>query len=254
MFFKKNKDKEASKPAASEPPQKTGDPATESLLRVIAEKKKEDPMIGLKIGAKEIETRFLGAFKNDKGVHVESYVTALASLAGFSCQMALREEIIKTGKAAEKDMFMTLTDSAGNNYYAGENIIKLLAENKFSIWSIVGGGIQQAGGQLPDMHSIIANSVQTIGTENFTRPRVPERHQQRQDTPQNYIRNLWPVTLPILNMFCDRPAEWPIMLALALQSIIVQGKNAIDPQVAGIIALETAAAMSKIDPAAVIKN
>ncbi|MCB1563031.1 MAG: hypothetical protein KDJ75_05590 [Alphaproteobacteria bacterium] len=228
----------------------SSDPATESLMRAIAEQKKNDPMAGLKIGAIEINERFLKAMKNEKGVHIESLLTALAALAGFSCQMAIREEFIKTGKATEREALTEIKTKDGHIYYFGDNLNKPLAENKLSVWALVGGELQGLGAKLPDITDIFSHIANTVGSKEFGRPRVDEKH-KASDTPENYVRDLWPVTLPIIEQFCDRPMEWPILLSLSLQKIINLGKDVIPPETAGTLVMETAISMSKINPESV---
>ena len=58
------------------------------LLAAIVAKQKEDLMIGLKIGAKEVTDRLIEFLQSKKGVHMESLLTILGALAGFSCLVA----------------------------------------------------------------------------------------------------------------------------------------------------------------------
>src|SRR5262245_15868703 len=48
------------------------DPVGEAMMRAIAERKKVDPQVGVKIGGKEVYHRVVGAMKDQRGVHVES--------------------------------------------------------------------------------------------------------------------------------------------------------------------------------------
>ena len=56
----------------------------------IERQKKNDPLIGPKMGAKQINNSLIRGLRNPKGVHIESYLTALGALAGYSCQMSVR--------------------------------------------------------------------------------------------------------------------------------------------------------------------
>ena len=87
-----------------------------------------------------------------------------------------------------------------------------------------------------------------MGTEEFGKPRVPEKHQQSMDTPQNYVKDLWPVTKPVLEMFGDNPIQWPAIMALSIQNMLLQSKDVIDSTIAGQIIMEVAIAMSKLEP------
>ncbi|WP_157679272.1 hypothetical protein [Methylovulum psychrotolerans] len=66
------------------------DPKTEALIHAIRERSKDDPLVGAKLGGKEIFQRLLDSMKNEKGVHVESLLCALGALAGYSCQANLQ--------------------------------------------------------------------------------------------------------------------------------------------------------------------
>ncbi|HOQ38058.1 MAG TPA: hypothetical protein PLR73_10160 [Acetivibrio sp.] len=78
----------------------------------INEKRKEDPLIGAKLGAKEIFNTLLKAFKDSRGVHIETFMCALGALAGYSCQAGLRKEFIEIKGLSEKQVFTVLHESA----------------------------------------------------------------------------------------------------------------------------------------------
>ena len=61
------------------------DAQTASLMRAIDEKRKSDPLIGAKLGAKEVFQRIVNGMKKSdpKGVHYESLLCILGSLAGY---------------------------------------------------------------------------------------------------------------------------------------------------------------------------
>lgn len=239
--------KKENPPPSNEQRENHPDPATDSLLRAIEEKKKEDPMIGLKIGAKEVNNRVLSALKNENGVNVDIALRILSALAGFSCQMSIRETIINTGKAPEKDVLMKIETKDGQTYFMGGLLNKPLCEDKYSVWGIIAGGVQDAGGKIPDLHEAAEYGVKTIGTEDFGKPRVDAKHLLG-DTSQNFVKDLWPKLLPVIDMFCDNPIQRPVLLSMSISTLIQQAKGALDPTVAGILCFDTAVAMSKIDP------
>lgn len=242
-----SKDKTDAKPAAksAEEIQRI---AHESLMRVLADKKKEDPLIGLKVGSKEIYNRVAHIFKNERGVHIETLLTALGALSGFSCQMAVRAELFKLGHQNENSVLMNMTTEDGRIYYFGDPLNKLLAENKVSIWTLAAGAAKQVGcDPLPDVGDMFGYSIKTLGTPEFGIPRVPEKHRSM-DTGENIARALWPALKPILDQFCDHPKEWPLIYAMAIQRAIDTGKEVLPPDIALRISMETAIATSKLDP------
>ena len=60
------------------------------LLQRVEERSGEDPLIGAKIGGKELAERMMAMMKTERGVHIESILGALGSLAGYSCQASVR--------------------------------------------------------------------------------------------------------------------------------------------------------------------
>jgi len=221
-------------------------PAEEALLRQIAERSKTDPLIGAKIGSKEITQRLLAGMKTERGVHIESLLCALGSLAGYSCQAALRAKAVSQG-LVEIALLTTVETKDGKTYFFGDNLNKPLAESQYSVWGIAAGGAQQAGcTNLLDVSEIFKHTSATVGAAAFGMPRIPEGHKP-QDTPLNYVRTLWPVLRPLIIKFCPNPEHWPILLSLSIQEVMGMGKSVLDPCLALRIVMESAIPMSKVN-------
>ncbi len=203
----------------------------------------------IKIGAHEIVNKLMAVTKNDKsGVHIESLLAIIGSLAGFSCQMYVREAFVKTGKITMKQAFLELMTEDGRKFYFGDLQNEGLVQAKCSIWTLTAGAAQSVGlKKLPDINEIFAYNSACAGQEHFGIPRLPKGH-NISDMPINYIRHLWNPILPILNKFCDTPAQWPIILGLSAQNVIIMGKDVIDPFLALNIVMECAVPASKFDP------
>lgn len=218
----------------------TRSPAQEALLRAIAEKRAEDPLIGAKLGAKEIVQWLFAVMKNEKGVHIESLLAVLGALAGYSCQASVRA---RQGRAA----FVVADGADGKKYFFGDALNKPLAEDKYSVWGLAAGAAQKNGCEtLPDLAGIFKHSAESVGGKAFGIPRLPANHQPG-DTPINFLKVLWPKALPILEDFCAGPSEWPILLGLSIQDVIFQAKGVIDPRLALEIVMECAIPMSLSD-------
>ena len=84
------------------------------------------------------------------------------------------------------------------------------------------------------------------GSARFGIPRMPEG-KSAGDLPINYLKAAWPGIYPIARKYCDEPAHLPVVFGIALQSVLIQAKDVLDPTVAAGIAMETAIAMSKVD-------
>ncbi|MBF0425746.1 MAG: hypothetical protein HQL66_08000 [Magnetococcales bacterium] len=220
-------------------------PSQEAFFQALAEQKKKDPLAGVKFGARELLHRFLEAFKDNRGVHVETLLTALGALAGYACQAALREMFIVTGKATEQTLF-TVIEGDGQKYFLGDSLNHLLGGYEYSVWSVAAAGAQQAGcAKLPDMGELLKHVTATLCTPQFGNPRIPEKHRPR-DQPIVLLQALWPKVLPLLRQFCDDPRQWPLMISLAIQNLLSTApRTVIDPCLAVQIVMECAIPMSR---------
>lgn len=218
----------------------------EALLRQIKEKSKDDPLIGAKIASKEILQRILEAMKSEKGVHTESLISAIGSLAGYSCQASIRG-LMMLNKQDPNGAFIKAEGVDGKTYFFGDHLNKPLAENKISVWSLAAAGAQDAGNkELIDINEIFSHVTKTIGSEEFGVPRINDGHKPA-DPPIQYLKALWNPLLDIVNEFCPNPQLWPITFGLVLQQAIIMCKDTLNPHLALTIAMESAIPMSKVD-------
>ncbi|MES2041147.1 MAG: DUF6585 family protein [Pseudomonadota bacterium] len=235
------------------------DPIAESLFAAIAERRKIEPLIGAKLGSKEILKRLMAAMKNDKGVQIESLLSLLGALAGFACQMCARAQI-HNGQPSNGMEIIKVDCEDGATYFMGDAINHPLAEGQYSVWSMICGAAESNGAKpqdRPDLHALFKHVTSTLGAPEFGQPRLPSGF-TASDTPFNYLRNFWPALQPIVERYCASPAEWPILYALAIQDVIDQASTSIGTSTPGYvavaIAMESAVPMSKIDPALIGKT
>lgn len=221
-------------------------PAAAALMRAIDEKRKTDPLIGAKLGAKEINLRLFNAMRDEKGIHIETLLTALGSLAGFACLQHLIEE--SKNKDASRNIQLTVVSCAdGKNYYFGDDLNAPLAESEYSVWSLAAGAAKHHGCQnLPDIHEIFKHVSKTVGTAEFGIPRSHTGHHAG-DKPVNYVKGLWPILFPIVKQFCPKSSEWPILFGFALQEVIEMCIGVIPLDTALLVIMESAIPMSKIN-------
>ena len=232
--------------AAGADAQPASNGAEQALLHQIAERSKFDPLIGAKIGSKEITQRLINAMKNERGVHIESILCALGSLAGYSCQAAVRAQAVARG-LPELALLTSVETKDATTYFFGDHLNKPLAESQYSVWTLAGGGAQEAGcTNLPDIGEIFNHAAKVVGTPSFGVPRIPDPHKPH-DSPLNYVRTLWPALRPPIVKFCPNPEHWPVLLGLSLREVIVMGKTVIDPCIALRLVMESAIPMSKIN-------
>lgn len=230
---------------AAQSPQHT-DPASAALLRAINEKRKTNPLIGAQLGAKEVNARLFEAMRDEKGIHVETLLCALGSLAGFACQQHIREDNRQQG-LPETSSLTVVGCGDGKNYYFGDKLNGVLAESQFSVWSLAAGAAQHNGcDPLPNVHEIFSHVTKTVGTPDFGIPRPITGHHAG-DKPLNYVKGLWPVLIPIVKQFCPQSSAWPILYGFALQEAMDMCKGVIPQESALRIIMESAIPMSKIE-------
>jgi hypothetical protein len=229
-------------------PKKDVDPdaGRKAVMQVIEEQKKKDPLAAMKIGAQEVIEQVMLALKTEHGLHVETLFTVIAAMAGFSCQMAAREKIV-ANKVEGEHPFMEVKGENGTSYFFGDMINRPLLESRLSVWQFAGGGAEQAGAKtLPDIHEIATHVAGSVGKESFGVPRVPEEHRPA-ELPMNLLVMFWTPITEIIKPFCN-VEEYPMLFGLALNRLIVEAKDVINPEVALKLTMETAIPMSKIDP------
>lgn len=236
------------KKAPQDTPQRNSTSVEEedALIRAIRERSPEDPLIGAKIGAREIFQRLLNGLKKEEGVHMESLLTILGSLSGYACQASLRAQA-REKNLPETAVFQIVTTRDGGRYFFGDALNEAITGAPYSVWNLAAGAAMHAGAQeKPDLQAIFRHTAAVLGSEGFGIPRVPERHRAG-DTPLHYVAALWPALLPTVRQFCPAPSDWPILYGLAIQHALYACKDVLDPAMALLIVMESCVPMSKVD-------
>jgi hypothetical protein len=198
--------------------------------------------------ADDILEILLAELASAQGVHIETALTTLGATAGFACQMAIRESLVASGKVSLKDAFIEIGTTNGETFYTG-NLINggLLETSHLSVWSLVAGVVQQEKKSLPDVTAIVKRTTASFGENDYGKPALPEKHLPRM-TSEELLWKYWNVFRNTLVENRQEPNFWPLILAMAAQKIILQGKDVIDPTLAAQIVMEAAVPMSRIDP------
>lgn len=237
--------KEEAMPIPASPP--TLAPAVAETNSPPLDPKNVDPLFGVKKGGKEVAAKLFAAMSSEKGIHLESLLCALGAIAGYACQVSVREEFVHQQGRLEKDVFIVVNSKQnGVSYFFGDLLNKPLAESKYSIWSLSSGASQKLGLQrLIDLHDIFRHVTDTLGQSNFGVPRVPVVHKAK-ELPINYVQYLWPQLFPLAQRYSQKPGDWPVLFGVAVQEILFASKGLIDPELALQIVMESAVPMSKI--------
>jgi hypothetical protein len=191
----------------------------------------------------------------ERGIHIETIFTALGALAGFGCQMAIREGLIKTGQVAERVALIEVVTTSDEVYYFGDFLNEPLlsvAPGRISVLGLVLAAAEAAGAKMfPDIEAIVKHAASTCGTPEFFEMNLPKDHQP-QMTSLEALQRFWPDCQAVLEQAHTNPVHWGWIIAQAAQTLIVQTKDILEPEMAAKIVMEAAIPMSKMAPAAVL--
>ena len=177
---------------------------------------------------------FAFRYSDNKGVtNYAEVFNALGSLAGFACQMSIREGYIKPGLMESDRTFIIQQTKDGSKYFFSDFLNDQLVGNKkikTSVWSLVAGAAQQAGAkELPDVQDIADYNFKTLGTADFGVPRVPKKYQAK-DLPIDIIKRNWTPMFQILTDNQVDPKFWGWVFALAARDLILKEKIFLIPK------------------------
>src|ERR1041385_2851028 len=104
--------------------------AARAMKETIREKRKSDPLVGPKLGGRALAQSLISGLNDQRGVHIETLLCALGSLAGYSCQASVRELLVKQGGEPEEKVFVIANGKDGKKYFFGDALNKPLAEDR----------------------------------------------------------------------------------------------------------------------------
>jgi hypothetical protein len=257
--------------ASAAPASSPRKPHHEVFFRQLEETRKTDPLVGAKIGSKEVTQRVIDALQDERGVHFETALCIVASLAGYACQVSVRERgrrqfvtsTNSTGiaieaeaasdKTLEPTLFIRVSGKDGNTYFFGDLLNEPLAKTRYSVLGLIGGTAQAVGcASVPSFEEAFKHCAAVVGSERFGWPRdFADRLTQ---PPIEHLRHAWAAFKPLLVDYCPEPEEWPILFGLSVQQIITQRPETVDPCNAMRFAMNIAIAMSKVDLAGAVQS
>jgi hypothetical protein len=194
-------------------------------------------------GADEIAARAVNALKNPDGtLHPQSAVCALGSLSGYACQQDVREVYMRDKNLPEDKVFTVMQDKQGRKFYFGDLLNEPLVNERFSVWSLIGGALNRAGAKMPDVNDIFRYVSYTAGGESFGKVRSMDTG----DTMEAYVKNLWKPLSAIAKNHCET-GELHIVFGIALQKILSGCAGQTNLTELARAAMESAVSMSKVD-------
>jgi hypothetical protein len=204
-----------------------------------------------------------GELRRGRDIQHEAVLCALGALAGYAAQQAIREALVKTGKLAIDQAFVVIETRSGDVFFFGDLLNAVIVSKDGgrngmresahpSIWKIVAEGGYEAGAlNLPDVDDIIKHCAATVGKDEFGIPRIADAHMP-EILPHEAVIRFWPAVRR--KLAGTEPMSWPLHLALAARKLIVDVKDAIRPDIAVQIVMESAVPMSKIEPVSLPKE
>lgn len=227
-----------------------------------------DGAIAANIAIGSLRDSILMWLTTERGVHVETLMATVGSLAGFAAQQAVWDTVHRGGKPVPKDSFAVATTASGEKFYFGDLINGYLVPEgvrDWTLWSFAAAAAVEAGlseKDLPDYAEMFRYASETIGTATFGIPRTPDDHGPHL-MPLAALKTFWPRTRFLLSR-SDGPgppehrsvtvAHWPAVLALVARQYILMAKDALHPGLSLRLVMESAIMMSKIDPDTIPKE
>jgi hypothetical protein len=211
----------------------------------------------------------------DRGVHAETLMVTIGALAGFAAQNAALRSLGPPGTPVPKDA-LAIAEAGGEKYYFGDRIngylVHQAGESQYPLWGYIAAAALEAGmaqDDMPDEREMFGHVARTIGTPNFGIPRAPRKHPFHL-TPRIALEGFWPGTKALLSNADDVllrglkslplhgmsvPEEhWPLVTALVARQFILMAKDTLEARISLSLVMESAIAMSKVDPDAIPQN
>jgi hypothetical protein len=217
--------------------------------------------------------------KTWRGVHVETLLASIGALAGFSAQIDVwrriqARDIPKIVNAASLSpealtqqlrsagLFVEVRTKSGERLYFGDMIngyLVPLGMVDIDLWAIVAGAARSAGvpqSDLPDYRAMFKQVATTVGSAEFGVPTVAKEHQP-QLKPREALNLLWPRVRFIFNRTDGPgpakgrsvpPPHRAFGVAFVAHQLLLMSKDTLNPRIGLRLVMESAIAMSKIDP------
>ena len=210
----------------------------------IAEGRKDDPLIGVKLGSDDIFKSLMKIARDDKNVvNVHDVTLYAAGLAGYACQASCMEKYIVREKLQFNDKFHLIMTARGEKYIFADCINEKLFTDKHSVWNLVSGMYKKMYPSLkvPSPAPFIKKVAESVGDPNYMVCR-----EQTPEALTEMIALVWKNIYVKMKKYCPNSEEWPTLYAMVLQKCLVATKGMIDPKIAMNLIAEIAVFSSKI--------
>ena len=214
-----------------------------------------------------LRNNLLHRLATQRGVHIESMLTAVGALAGFAAQNAALvsvDEIARRhGKVASGSLAIVRPKSGGV-FIMGElpNTYLYEDEGDFPLWTFLARASGLRPAQLPVQRELARQVAETIGEPSFGLLHCPDDHRPSHQ-PIEFLKLLWSWTEDLLRMpppsgmppDAEPPLKevwWPVIIATVAGQLIEMSKAMLDPALGCALAMEAAIITSKVDPKTVV--
>lgn len=184
-------------------------------------------------------------FTTERGVQVESIVTALGAFAGHASQKAGLDAIARGLPGMQGDTFVIVGGANGDRYIISRSINRPLAMNEDSAFVLVNAKLSSLGAPVLDAAELLANDEATAGTERYGRPRYPDGL-VASDVPRGYL-GMWPAVVDIVRASAPSTQQWPTVFATAMCGILERAAAHWDIHALGRVFMDSAIAMSRLE-------
>lgn len=242
--------------------------------------KNTDDEITVNLATGSLRESLLMWLKTERGIHAETLLCSIGALSGFAAQNAVWAQLAKrdipmpnaataTPEALrtylrEKGLLVIATTTAGETLYFGDLINGYLVPQAVSkypltLWGVTAAAAMQAGvkqSDLPDFHAMFRQVTASVGKPEFGVPTAAKEHQP-QLAPRKLLDLLWPRAKFIFTR-TDGPGPakgrsvppdyWPVITAVVANQLLSMTKDTLDPRIGLSLLMESAIAMSKVDP------
>ena len=220
--------------------------ADEALfLEKLSEKRKDDPLVGVKIGSEDIYKSLMLIARDDKNVvNIHDVALYAAGLAGYSCQAAVMETQIIRDKKAFNEVFHLIVSPSGDKFIFGDAINDYLFGNKHSVWNMLKGMYKY---MYPKIGIPAVSPIIKKVTANIVNPDYKVCGEHTPNALSEMYALIWKNIYPKMRNYCPNPEEWPVLYSMVLQKAFAQTKGMLDPHIAISFMMEAAIFASKAD-------
>lgn len=249
-FFKKNKKNVEYNPIIpnediNDPPEDKSKRIEEIYLKQVEEKKKSDPLIGIKLCGNEIYQSFVNALREPDGhLNCNALLLNLGCFSGYVCQAAVWKKFVIDVNIPYQQAFVIMKAKSGKNYYFGDYLNYYVGEGKYSFWSLVAGMFTKIYPDVPvpDVLKMVEKVTSLIGYEEYKICDCLDP-----DRAVEQCAAAWKIIYPIISRYCVNPDEWPTAMGIAAQNAMNISKSIIKPDNCFNILMESSIYMSKMD-------